>query len=480
MARQPLRLVYGSAAQVAAYAGPAREPVFNTDTGEIHVQDGATAGGIPMLRKDGGDGSAVKTRARGRNRRRAMADRAADVVAVLDFAPDGIAEADLISGAVDASATFQAAVNSAPPGAHLMVDVPAYLWRLDQNVVDNGRIVSWRVALGARFIGTGTLGLYQIPQYSGAGYDKRNSAQWLERGTSAAPLNDETPIDAVVKRSALKALRGSHNAARLSVHERLSGSTAYCQGSMSIAIDSAGGAGNGSFVEAHRGVAMVKGGTRGSAYGGISAAYSDEGTSPSYLIGHEADVASYDGASTPSPEAFNKDHFRAAFVASTLYNSDKPDAAYVVNPYCRVPFRTALYIGENSTDHTGVFNAASLNVFLYNGGSAYTGWVVGNVTGQAILMKNGAGSLIRVRNGANTSEMNVFYVDDTDVIHLGVDVKAVAVEAPLLAKVLTLTGSPNPQDFGSGFAAIVKNKSDGTVRICVNDGGVIKSSAPLT
>ncbi len=47
--RQPLRLVRDTGAAVAAYAGPAGEPVFNRDTGEIHVQDGATPGGIPAL-----------------------------------------------------------------------------------------------------------------------------------------------------------------------------------------------------------------------------------------------------------------------------------------------------------------------------------------------------------------------------------------------------------------------------------------------
>lgn len=48
MARQPLRFVRASAAQVAEYTGPAGEPVFNPDAGALHVQDGQTPGGIPL------------------------------------------------------------------------------------------------------------------------------------------------------------------------------------------------------------------------------------------------------------------------------------------------------------------------------------------------------------------------------------------------------------------------------------------------
>jgi hypothetical protein len=44
--------VRGTAGQVAAYIGPAGEPVYNSDAGAIHIQDGATAGGIRVARKD--------------------------------------------------------------------------------------------------------------------------------------------------------------------------------------------------------------------------------------------------------------------------------------------------------------------------------------------------------------------------------------------------------------------------------------------
>ncbi len=50
MARTLLRLVRATATQVAAYTGPAGEPVVNTDTGGIHLQDGSTPGGTPLMR----------------------------------------------------------------------------------------------------------------------------------------------------------------------------------------------------------------------------------------------------------------------------------------------------------------------------------------------------------------------------------------------------------------------------------------------
>ncbi len=76
--RLPLVIVDGiSDARVKAYAGPAREPVFNPDTGAIHVQDGVTPGGIPMLPATG-DGGTVRVLGR------PLAERAGDVTNFLD------------------------------------------------------------------------------------------------------------------------------------------------------------------------------------------------------------------------------------------------------------------------------------------------------------------------------------------------------------------------------------------------------------
>lgn len=48
MARVPRRLARGTSAEVAAYTGPTAEPIVNTETWRLHVQDGATAGGRPL------------------------------------------------------------------------------------------------------------------------------------------------------------------------------------------------------------------------------------------------------------------------------------------------------------------------------------------------------------------------------------------------------------------------------------------------
>lgn len=50
MAHKVLRGAYGTSAEIAAYTGPAREIVINTDDGSLHVQDGVTAGGTKIAR----------------------------------------------------------------------------------------------------------------------------------------------------------------------------------------------------------------------------------------------------------------------------------------------------------------------------------------------------------------------------------------------------------------------------------------------
>ena len=52
MVRQVRRLARGENSEVLAYTGPAGEPIFNVDTKTLHMQDGATAGGVPLLRRD--------------------------------------------------------------------------------------------------------------------------------------------------------------------------------------------------------------------------------------------------------------------------------------------------------------------------------------------------------------------------------------------------------------------------------------------
>lgn len=52
MARAPRRLARGTTAQVNAYTGPVGELIVNTETKRLHLQDGATAGGIGFARKD--------------------------------------------------------------------------------------------------------------------------------------------------------------------------------------------------------------------------------------------------------------------------------------------------------------------------------------------------------------------------------------------------------------------------------------------
>ncbi|SEG64814.1 hypothetical protein [Bosea lathyri] len=51
MARTPRRFARGTTAEVAAYTGLSGEPIWNTQTGRLHMQNGATAGGVPHALK---------------------------------------------------------------------------------------------------------------------------------------------------------------------------------------------------------------------------------------------------------------------------------------------------------------------------------------------------------------------------------------------------------------------------------------------
>lgn len=61
--RIPRRLARGAAAEVEAYTGPRGELIVNTDEDRIHVQDGSTAGGIPLARQDEVSALSFETRA---------------------------------------------------------------------------------------------------------------------------------------------------------------------------------------------------------------------------------------------------------------------------------------------------------------------------------------------------------------------------------------------------------------------------------
>ncbi|MGF3026502.1 hypothetical protein ACQVP2_27225 [Methylobacterium aquaticum] len=101
MARQPLRTVRATSAQLATYVGLSGEPVFNTDTGVTHWQDGQTPGGVPSVRPDRlGD---VTVAPRYATVQRPLSDHFGDMVNLSDYCPGNAIDNDQ-SGLVKAVA----------------------------------------------------------------------------------------------------------------------------------------------------------------------------------------------------------------------------------------------------------------------------------------------------------------------------------------------------------------------------------------
>ena len=82
---------------------------------------------------------------------RSVLGRLAETVSVADFAgcdPTGVSASD---------AAFAAAIASVANGARVQIDVPPGLYRLNADVIDNGRFPLFRIAMGASFTGAGVL-----------------------------------------------------------------------------------------------------------------------------------------------------------------------------------------------------------------------------------------------------------------------------------------------------------------------------------
>lgn len=82
--------------------------------------------------------------------RRTVKERLSDQISIKDFGALG-------DGTADDSVIFQAAVNSVPAGAAGTFLVPAGTYRLDSDVSQNGRFVTFLCAAGVQFTGEGEL-----------------------------------------------------------------------------------------------------------------------------------------------------------------------------------------------------------------------------------------------------------------------------------------------------------------------------------
>lgn len=126
----------------------------------------------------------------------------------------------------------------------------------------------------------------------------------------------------------------------------------------------------GSFVEGGRFEGTLIDGDQGAAYGAICSAGVDPNTgatNPRLLIGCEADVNDQLGPDAPLFGAFNRDRFRATFLASQgvgVGGQFKVDAAFVCNPYSLGQFQTGFLLTECVVD-TGI--AATIGTTMRKG-----------------------------------------------------------------------------------------------------------------
>ncbi|TXN78603.1 hypothetical protein [Methylobacterium sp. WL8] len=332
------------------------------------------------------------------------------------------------AGVIDSTAAFQAAINSVPTGSAVAIDVPPGVWRLASDVSPNGRSVSWNIAAGASFVGSGKLS-DSFGFYYSANPDLRTTRQAIRRGTSAAPVADLAALDVGVKHTS-GAGSGTDNApASYRANYKWSKSAnARVQGYFGEAIDMVGGAST--FVEGGRLHGIVARGTRSSAYGAVGLAQSLPGTLPDFLISFEGEVVRQDGVDAPPPISFSPARYIASFVA-TARVGDRPDVGFVTNPYNAVPFRTGFMVAENSVDSAAYVNRAALLQSFANFGTVTTGLYTGTTTYAAIQMMNDAASIIRVKNGAGTSDDNVFIYSNDNRLVLGQDAAGVSFPKPV-------------------------------------------------
>lgn len=196
--------------------------------------------------------------------------------------------------------------------------------------------------------------LISSPNYVGTEAD---SAYIITDGTSAAPSLTQGAALVVQKTSSNAA---GFNALAAFATKKSTAANARATAFFAEAVDNVGG--DNSYVEAIRPQATLTGGTLGSAYGAVSVAgATSDAVTPKFLIGHESVVDNHVLTDALDPSSFNKDSYRASFVAtngSGTGSRAKSDVAFYANYYNSSPFRTGLMFAQNSIDHTGIkFNS---------------------------------------------------------------------------------------------------------------------------
>lgn len=266
------------------------------------------------------------------------------------------------NGAVNCSPFFQAAIDSAPSGASITLHVPHGTWKLDSNVVENGRIVNWAIDRAAVFTGVGAMPPAVSSNYGSIPVS--TAALAVKRGSLAAPVSDAgSPLVAELRSS--KTFTAGHANAAIAglASKHTTADNAVTQGAFFEAIDKVGwggsivGAGANNFVEGVRAHGITEA-TGGSGYGVIAFGGAAPGIQWKYIVGIEGDVSN--SYADMAAGTINPDNFAAAFVA-TSRGTKTVDAAFAVNPFTTAvqKFQAGFLVAGATSTHTGFKHTGS-------------------------------------------------------------------------------------------------------------------------
>lgn len=294
----------------------------------------------------------------------------------------------------------------------------------------------------------------------------------LNLGTSGAPISasSTTPFSSTIF-SSYGAGAGANNPpnALTTVAHNYGTSAANTKNVRSIfaeAIDHGGntaaGVTNINFVEAMRANATAAAGTSYSATYGLVAFSAGAAALPyAFTVGVESQADNF-YANAPPTNSFVNTSFVASFLATTGEASGTftADAGYMINPFNPNKYQTGFLVAGNTVSYAAFANMSTGAAFGID-------LALGSYTVGAVRIPNN--SPIRARNGANSADLNAFYVDPTNNVVLGSD--AVSTRpmggTPALTPSCTGIGSTGTCTLSTG-----SNNNIGKITVSPNGTGI--------
>jgi hypothetical protein len=350
---------------------------------------------------------------------RSLSNRFSDVVNVKDFGAVG-------NGVTNDTVAFQAAVNAITTAGSIYVPDPSVSYNLASNVTSGNRAISWIFDGGVVFSGAGLI----VPSNKFGFYydnDIKNTNVVIQKGTAVSPVAGANAASLVVKHSN-QANDGPNPTTASIAYKYASTANSRVVAVFGEAQDMVGGVGT--FVEGGRfhGVNATDN-LKGDTYGVIALAQSGSGVAgqnpnSAFVIGTESEVIDF-GSDAPVPRSFSNSSFSANFLSTCRYGN-KPNAAFLVNPYNTVPVQAGFMIAPAVGGAKSVESVAFGN---YQTGLVYgLDLAKGSYSFSAISIPNN--TAITAYNSTGTTELNIAYLNTNNTLVLGGSVASTLVSAP--------------------------------------------------